>query len=163
MHRVTLFSLLLLAGALTGCDRFRDLFSAHADVAAEAGSQQLSSERLAEVLSGGKGIKPNHQTANFVSNIWIDYALFAQAAAEGKLPMDSAGIAQAVWPEMAELKGSHWHDTLLARRSNFSPGTVCTTLTRFAFSSTYSSGWSLTPSRMSKRPRAKRPRALSRG
>ena len=57
-----------------------------------------------------------------MSNLWIDYALFAQAAAEGKLPTDSASIAQAVWPEMAELKGNHWHDTLMARRSKFSPG-----------------------------------------
>ncbi len=122
MGRSALFSLLLLAGVLTGCDRFRDLFSAHADFAAEAGNEKLSAERLAEVLSGGKGIKPNHETGNFVSNLWIDYALFAQAAAQGKLPTDSAGIAQAVWPEMAELRGNHWHDTLLARRSKFSPG-----------------------------------------
>ncbi len=121
MGRSTL-SLLLLSAGLSGCDSFRDLFSAHADVAAEAGSQQLSSERLAEILSGAKGMKPTHETASFVSNIWIDYALFAQAAAAGKLPVDSAGVAQVVWPEMAELKGSHWHDTLMARRSNFSPG-----------------------------------------
>lgn len=105
-----------------GCDRFRDLFSAHADVAAEAGGQQLTSERLAEILSSGKGIKPTHETANFVSNIWTDYALFAQAVAENKLPADSAGIAQVVWPELAELRGSHWHDTLMARRSSFTPG-----------------------------------------
>ena len=121
MGRSALFSLLLLTAALTGCDRFRDLFSAHADVAAEAGDQKLSSERLAEILTSGKGIKPSHETANFVSNIWLDYALFAQAAAEGKLPTDSASVAQVVWPEMAELRGSHWHDTLMARRSNFSP------------------------------------------
>ena len=122
MHRVALFSLLLLAGSLTGCDGFRDLFSAHADVAAEAGSQELTSERLAQVLSSAKGVKPSHETGNFISNVWIDYALFAQAAAEGKLPFDSAGIAQVVWPEMAELQGSHWHDTLMARRSSFTPG-----------------------------------------
>jgi hypothetical protein len=122
MHRVALFSLLLLAGSLTGCDGFRDLFSAHADVAAEAGSQELTSERLAQVLSSAKGVKPSHETGNFISNVWIDYALFAQAAAEGKLPFDSAGIAQVVWPEMAELQGSHWHDTLMARRSSFAPG-----------------------------------------
>lgn len=121
MRRVALFSCLLLTAGLAGCDRFRDLFSAHADVAVEAGDQKLSSERLAEILSTGKGIKPSHETANFVSNIWLDYALFAQAAAEGKLPTDSAGVAQVVWPEMAELRGSHWHDTLMARRSNFSP------------------------------------------
>ena len=121
MGRSTL-SLLLLSAGLSGCDSFRDLFSAHANVAAEAGSQQLPSERLAEIMTGAKGMKPSHETANFVSNIWVDYALFAQAAAEGKLPVDSAGVAKVVWPEMAELKGSHWHDTLMARRSNFSPG-----------------------------------------
>jgi hypothetical protein len=59
-----------------------------------------------------------------VSNIWIDYALFTQAAANNKLPLDSAGIAQVVWPELAELRGSHWHDTLMARRSTFSPGSA---------------------------------------
>jgi hypothetical protein len=122
MGRSAPFSLLLLAGALTGCDSFRDLFSAHADVAAEAGSQHLTSERLAQVMSSAKGIKPSHETGTFVSNVWIDYSLFAQAAADGKLPFDSAGIAQVVWPEVAELRGSHWHDTLMARRSNFGPG-----------------------------------------
>ena len=122
MGRSTLFSFLLLSATLSGCGSFRDLFSAHAAVAAEAGSHELTSERLAEIMSAGKGIKPNQETADFVSNIWVDYALFAQAAAEGKLPLDSAGVAQVVWPEMAELRGSHWHDTLMARRSNFAPG-----------------------------------------
>jgi hypothetical protein len=122
MGRFTLVSLLVLSAGLSGCNNFRDLISAHADVAAEAGSQQLTSERLAEILAAGKGIKPNHETADFVTNVWVDYALFAQAAAAGKLPLDSAGVAQVVWPEMAELRGSHWHDTLMARRSNFSPG-----------------------------------------
>src|SRR5215210_7661506 len=120
-RRTKLFSLLFLSAGLLSCDKSRDLFSAHADAAAEAGKQTLSAERLAQILSTGKGIKPSHETAEFVSNIWIDYALFAQAAADGKLPTDSAGIAQVVWPELAELRGSHWHDTLMARRSHFSP------------------------------------------
>ena len=38
MGRFALFSLLLLAGALRACGSFRNLFSAHADVAAEAGA-----------------------------------------------------------------------------------------------------------------------------
>jgi hypothetical protein len=121
-RRTKLFSLLILSAGLSACQKSRDLFSAHADVAAEAGSQKLSAERLAQILSTGKGIKPSHETAAFVSNIWIDYALFTQAAANNKLPLDSAGISQVVWPELAELRGSHWHDTLMARRSTFSPG-----------------------------------------
>ena len=102
--------------ALTACDSFRDLFSAHADVAAEAGQQKLTPERLAQILSSGKGIKPNREAANFVSNVWVDYALFAQAVANGKLPLDSAGIAQAVWPELAELQGQP-----LARHADGAP------------------------------------------
>ncbi|MEO8089281.1 MAG: peptidylprolyl isomerase [Gemmatimonadales bacterium] len=121
MGRSALLSLLLLAGSLTGCDGVRNLFSAHADVAAEAGSQKLTSERLAHVLGSAKGVKPSHETGNFISNVWIDYALFSEAAANGKLPFDSAGIAQVVWPEISELKGTHWHDTLMARRSNIGP------------------------------------------
>ena len=123
MRRIGLALGVLIPALFTSaCDSFRNLFSAHADVAAEAGSQKLTSERLAQVLGSAKGVKPSHETGNFIANVWIDYALFAEAAANGKLPFDSAGIAQVVWPEMAELKGSHWHDTLMARRSNVGPG-----------------------------------------
>jgi len=40
MGRFALFAPLLL-GALTGCSSFRDLFSAHADVAAEPASEAI--------------------------------------------------------------------------------------------------------------------------
>jgi hypothetical protein len=121
MGRSAILLFLLPLGALTGCDNFRDLFSAHAGAAAEAGDQQLTSERLSQILSGAKGMRPNREAADYVSNVWVDYSLFAQAAAEGKLPLDSAGVAEVVWPEMAELQGSHWHDTLMAHRSNIPP------------------------------------------
>jgi hypothetical protein len=121
MRRFGLFSSLLLAAGLAGCGSFRDLLSAHADVAAEAGGQRLSPERLGQIMNSGKGVRPNREAANFVSNIWVDYTLFGQAVADGKLPLDSASIAQAVWPELAELRGSHWHDTLMARRSRIGP------------------------------------------
>jgi len=111
----------LLVGSLTACSSFRDLFSAHADVAAEAGSRKLTPERLAQIMVSGKGIKPDREVAKFVANVWIDYSLFGQAVAAGKLPLDSASVARAVWPQLAELKGSHWHDSLMARRSALSP------------------------------------------
>jgi PPIC-type PPIASE domain len=121
MSRPTLLAFLILTSGLTACSSFRDLFSAHADVAAEAGDQKLSPDRLAEIMLSGKGVTPNRDAANFVANVWIDYALFGQAVASGKLPLDSAAIAEAVWPQLAELKGSHWHDTLMARRSVLPP------------------------------------------
>ncbi|MGN6392230.1 MAG: peptidylprolyl isomerase [Gemmatimonadales bacterium] len=116
MRRTVILGTILAAG-LAGCTTFRDLFSAHADVAAEAGSQQLSADRLAQILSaGGKGVRINRETADFVANIWVDYALLGQAVVHNKLPLDSASVAEAVWPELSELKGTHWHDTLMAHR-----------------------------------------------
>lgn len=111
----------LLAAGVAGCSDFRDLFTAHAEVAAEAGQIELPAKRLSEIMSAAKGAPINQQTANFVSNAWVDYALFAQAAVRGQLPQDSASIAQAVWPELAELRGTHWHDTLMAQRSAVAP------------------------------------------
>jgi hypothetical protein len=121
MGRSVLLSSLMLSASLTACSSFRDLFSAHADAAAEAGGQRLAPERLSQILSSGKGVRPNREAANFVANVWVDYTLLGQAIAEGKLPLDSASVAQAVWPQLAELKGTHWHDTLMARRSKIPP------------------------------------------
>lgn len=121
MRRFALIPAVLIVAGFSACSSFRDLFTAHADVAAEAGGQQLTAERLSQIMSSGKGIQPNREAANFVANVWVDYALFAQAVADGKLPLDSASIAQVVWPQLAELRGSHWHDTLMARRSNIPP------------------------------------------
>jgi len=122
MRRLTpIFSILVAGTFLTACGSFRDLFSAHADAAAEAGDQRLTSQRLSQIMSGGKGMRASRDAANYISNLWVDYSLFAQAVADGKLPVDSASVAQALWPEVAELRGSHWHDSLMARRSKISP------------------------------------------
>jgi hypothetical protein len=104
MGRFALFAG-LLAASLGACSSFRDLFTAHADVAAEAGSRKLTPERLAQIMTSGKGIKPDREVAKFVANVWVDYTLFGQAVANGKLPLDSTNIARAVWPQLAELKG----------------------------------------------------------
>ena len=114
-----------LALGLAGCGKFRDLFSAHADLAAEADGQQLSAQRLAQIMTaGGKGVRINRETADFVANVWVDYALLGQAVAQGKLPVDSASVAEAVWPEISELKGTHWHDTLMTRRAGVSDAAI---------------------------------------
>ncbi len=126
---VTLAALLVPALVIglgsTGCSKFRDLFSAHADVAAEAGGQELPAQRLADIMgAAGKGVHLNRETADFVANVWVDYALLGQAVAQNRLPLDSASVTEVVWPEISELKGMRWHDTLMARRGSFSDSSV---------------------------------------
>jgi PPIC-type PPIASE domain len=102
--------------AVAACGNFRDTFTSRSGVAAEAGSLELSTDRLAKILQGPRGLRATKDAASFVTNLWVDYALFAQAAAQGKLPTDSASAAKALWPELAEIKSNHWHDSLMARR-----------------------------------------------
>ncbi|HWB39876.1 MAG TPA: peptidylprolyl isomerase [Gemmatimonadales bacterium] len=123
MRRPVLTLFLLGGVALTGCSNFRDLFSAHADVAAEAGSLELSAQRLADMIGSvtkGQAQRVTRETADFITDTWVDYALFSQAVALDRLPVDSASVAEAVWPELAELKGTHFHDTLMSRRAAMS-------------------------------------------
>ena len=115
---------LVLTGSLAGCDRARDLFTAHAGTAAEAAGQELTAERLAQIMGSAKGVRLTRDGAELVANVWIDYSLLAQAVVQGELPEDSASVAEAVWPEVAEIKGTRWHDTLMARRSALPPTAV---------------------------------------
>lgn len=112
--------LMLLAGvlALSGCSNMRDLFKAHADEVATAGSLTLTPERLADILTGPKGVRLNSDAANYVTGLWMDYALFAQGVAQHQLPADSAAVAQALWPAIAQIKAERWHDTIVSKRLN---------------------------------------------
>jgi hypothetical protein len=108
--------LVLVVAAVAGCGSLRDLFSAHADVVAEAGGQKLTADRVATIMTTMKGIRNTREASEFLANLWVDYTLFAQAVATHGVPSDSVRVSKAVWPELAEIRGSHWHDTLLARR-----------------------------------------------
>lgn len=117
-------SSLVLLAALTGCTGFRDAFTARRDLAAEAGSLKLPPDTLARLLAAPHGIRLTRDAATFVTNLWVDYALFAQAAAAGKLPRDSASATKALWPEVAELRTQHWHDSIVAKRGQPSQAAI---------------------------------------
>ena len=115
---------LVLSGGLTGCEQARSLFTAHATTAAEAAGRELSAERLAQIMTSAKGLRPTREAAEQVANVWIDYSLLAEAVVRDSLPVDSASVAQAVWAELVEIQGTRWHDTLMARRSAMPPTAV---------------------------------------
>jgi len=108
----------------------KDLFSAHANVAAEAGGTTLTADSLAALMGEAKGARLTPETADFLANLWVDYELFGHAVATGQLKTDSAAVAEVMWPEITEQIGSRWHDSLMARRTSFSAG---------AFDSAYAS------------------------
>jgi len=111
-----------VALALGGCNKMKDVFRARPEIAAEAGGQELKVERLAALMAGIKGVPMSREAAEFISGMWVDQTLFAQAVASGRDLADSATASLVLWPEVAELIGSRWHDTLVARRAPLTPG-----------------------------------------
>ena len=120
-HRLLALALAASLPAVTGC---KDALTAHADIAAEAGGQTLPAERLASLMAAAKGLQPTRESARDVANFWVDFTLFSQAVAAGEVFGDSATIAQAMWREVTELKGTHWYDSLMSRRSAVTPEQV---------------------------------------
>ena len=118
-------SLLSLTLALTavGCTGLSDMFSAHSNVAAEAAGHVLTPDSLANLMLEAKGARMTPETGEFLANLWIDYQLFGNAIATDGLKTDSVTVAEVMWPEISEAIGARWHDTLMAHRTAFGPGT----------------------------------------
>ncbi|HEY7878609.1 MAG TPA: peptidylprolyl isomerase [Gemmatimonadaceae bacterium] len=102
--------------------------TAHVDVAAKAGSQELTVERLASLLSKAK-VPVNHDIASAIANLWVDYQLLGDAAAHNDSLNDPKLVDKALWPVISQERLSKWHEQL----SKTYPGIDTTNLaTRYA-------------------------------
>ena len=117
-------SLVLLVLTVAGCDALRDAFSARAEIVARADGQTLTVERLAELAGSGKQVPLDPIALGRLAHVWVDYALFAQALAQGQDLRDSATMAEAMWPLVSQLKWERFHERLIAPRANLSAAQV---------------------------------------
>src|SRR5690606_22596217 len=102
---------------LGGCDRF----SARSDVAAEVGEHQLTAERVASIMNQSGGGTPTVEAAEFISNLWLDYALLGQAVAEDKVPSDSTAVEAMLWPTLSTIRLNRLRDSVRAKRFSMTP------------------------------------------
>ena len=96
-------------------------FTAHPDVVAKAAGKELAATRVSDILATAKGQAPTAEAADFIAGLWVDYTLFAQRVAKDNFAVDSTFIAAALWPEISSLRASHYHDSLVARRTKVDP------------------------------------------
>lgn len=94
MKRSSLAVLALSATTLAACGGLKDALTAHVDVVAKAGSQELSVTRLSDLLGNAKlGIPINKDVATLVArDLWVPYQLLALAAARGDSLTDPKAI-----------------------------------------------------------------------
>jgi peptidyl-prolyl cis-trans isomerase D len=98
---------------LAACEGFKEALTAHVDVAARAEDQELSVERLAEMI-GNTDFPISTEFARTVSGLWVDYQLLGQAAAAGDSLKDTARLDKVLWPMIAEARVNAFHDKMLA-------------------------------------------------
>jgi len=81
---------------LSGCDGLKEALTAHVDVVARAEGQELSVNRLGDLLGNSRlQIPINRETAGIVTDIWVSYQMLALAAARGDSLSDTTAIDEA--------------------------------------------------------------------
>jgi peptidyl-prolyl cis-trans isomerase D len=109
-------SLLAAASAcvtLAACDGLREALTAHVDVAAKAGGQELSVQRLADLLGNSKlAIPVTKQNAQTIASLWADYQLMGIAAARGDSLTDKKAIDEAAAGFLAGMRLQRFTDSI---------------------------------------------------
>ena len=95
--------MLAAAATVAACEGFKEAMSAHVDVAARAGSQELSSERLAQIIGSTKLPLQKPIFEDF-TRVWVSYQLLGHAAAHNDSLTDRKAIDDAMWPAVAQAK-----------------------------------------------------------
>ena len=83
--------------------------TAHVDVAARAGSQELSVTRLAEMLGASK-IPLRRDVVQTVADMWVNYQLLARAAAHNDSLNQQELIDEAMWPATTNTRIKKFYD-----------------------------------------------------
>jgi peptidyl-prolyl cis-trans isomerase D len=103
-----------LALLLAGCEAL----TAHSSVAARAGSQELSTERLAKLIGNSTVplnpvLAENELMARAVADVWVNYQLLGQAAALRDTLKDASKIDEAMWQQINQAKTGKFRTQLV--------------------------------------------------
>ena len=108
MKRPLVFALAVCI-PVAACDGFKEAMTAHVDVAARAGSQELSVTRLGELLGASK-IPLRRDVVQTVADMWVNYQLLARAAAHNDSLNQQEVIDEAMWPATTNTRIKKWYD-----------------------------------------------------
>lgn len=79
---LSLAATLAVAGSFTACDALDRAMTSHTDVLARAGGHELSVDQAVELLSRNPRMPVQTEVVEAIANLWVDYTVFALAAAE---------------------------------------------------------------------------------
>ena len=117
MNRSSLLVLSLCATTAVACGGLKDALTAHVDVVARAGSQELSVTRLSDLLGQAKMQVPiNKEVATLVArDLWVPYQLLGLAAARGDSLNDPKAIDAAAAGMIENAKLGRFMESVAAK------------------------------------------------
>jgi hypothetical protein len=130
MKRFAIFA--LAVGILAACDGFKEAMTAHVDVVARAGGQELSVTRLSQLMGSSK-VPLNKDVAKAVADLWVSYQLLGEAAANGDSLNDPKLIDDAMWAAVSNARVQKFYTTVskswptpdsLATESSYNQGAL---------------------------------------
>lgn len=111
MTRRTALVPLIVVLVVPACSGFSEAMTTHVDVAARAGSTELSVERLAGMLAHSKA-PLQKELAHQLADFWVDYQLIARAAARGDSLTAPKDEDQALWAVIGSARARKFFDLL---------------------------------------------------
>jgi peptidyl-prolyl cis-trans isomerase D len=116
-QRPLALAVLTASVVVAACDSVKGAIGSHVDTVAKAGSQELTVERLAQLLgrspiqlTGPQG----REVARNLAGLWVDYQLLGAAAARGDSLSDPKVVDDAMWALVAQQRVSKLGNQLLA-------------------------------------------------
>jgi hypothetical protein len=112
MIRFRFASVALLALlALPACGALKDAMTAHVDVVARAGNQELTVDQLASMMANSQvPLRPD--VARTIAQIWVNYQLLGQAGALGDTLGTTADADAGMWSAIAQLRTRKLYDQI---------------------------------------------------
>jgi peptidyl-prolyl cis-trans isomerase D len=115
MKRRTVLALsaaLTLSFGVAACQGLKEALTAHVNVAAKAGSQELTVEQLSKLLAGVQ-VPVTPDIAKAIANIWVDYQLLGEAAAKNDTLNDPKLVDDALWAFLAQQRVGKYHEQIV--------------------------------------------------
>ena len=88
---------------VTACDGLKEALTAHVDVVARAGSQELSVQRMAEMM-GKSQVPVRREVAQSIADAWVNFHLLGQAAVDNDSLTDHKLIDEVMLPATTQSK-----------------------------------------------------------
>lgn len=93
---------------VTACEGLKEAMTAHVDVVARAEKQELSVQRLADMIARSPQIPISKPVFEQVADVWVNYQLLAKAASVGDSMTDSVLIDKVMKEAYSRSKIGRW-------------------------------------------------------